>query len=199
MSRQAISTDVTEPSDRDLVAACLKGDNSAWEALIVRYQRLIYSIPRKARMSDDDAADIFQSVCLKLCQKLSTLRSEEKLSSWLIKITMRECWRVIAKQRSERALIKRDGDDDLNLDRDVRDSRPLTDEMQVAFEQQQLIREGLAALPERCQRLLGMLFYHKDEFSYADISSRMKMPASSIGPTRARCLENLKKQLEGKL
>src|SRR5215216_1284226 len=105
MSRQATSTEVTEPSDRSLVAACLKGDNAAWEALIVRYQRLIYSIPKKARMSDGDAADVFQSVCLKLCQKLSTLRSEEKLSSWLIKITMRECWRVIAKQRRERALI----------------------------------------------------------------------------------------------
>src|ERR1044071_9540380 len=106
MSRQATSAKLTEPSARELVADCLKGDNSAWEALILCYRRLIYSLPKKARMSDDDAADIFQSVCLKLYQKLSTLRSEEKLASWLIKITMRECWHVIARQRRERALIK---------------------------------------------------------------------------------------------
>ena len=63
-----------QQDDRELIAACLEGDAGAWEALIVRYQRLIYSIPLKARLSTDDAADIFQSVCLKLYEKLATLR-----------------------------------------------------------------------------------------------------------------------------
>jgi DNA-directed RNA polymerase specialized sigma24 family protein len=61
------------------------------------------------------------------------------------------------------------------------------------------VREGLESLPDRCRDLLIMLFYQKDELSYADIARRMKMPIPSIGPTRARCLEKLKKVLEKKL
>jgi DNA-directed RNA polymerase specialized sigma24 family protein len=44
-----------------------------------------------------------------------------------------------------------------------------------------------------------MLFYHDNELSYVDIAGRMKMPVPSIGPTRARCLEKLRKLLDGKL
>jgi RNA polymerase sigma factor (sigma-70 family) len=202
MSSQAkplIAARLSDDSDRELVAACLGGNDSAWEALITRYKRLIYSIPAKARMSDDDAADVFQTVCLKLYQKLSTLRHEEKLGSWLITVTTRECWRVLAQQRREGVSLALSEDEDSNLAVDVQSAQPPIDEAQILFQQQQLVREGLAALSERCQKLLAMLFYHKDELSYSDISRRMNMPVSSIGSTRARCLENLRAKLRGKL
>src|SRR5262252_2707557 len=89
--------------DRELVAACLDGDSSAWEALIVRYQRLIYSIAVKMGLPSDDAADVFQSICLRLVEKLPTLRDHQKLSSWIITSTRRECWRVSAATRRARA------------------------------------------------------------------------------------------------
>src|SRR5215216_4618202 len=93
--------DLRPREDQELIAACLDGDQSAWAALITLYQRLIYSIPIRARLSADDAADIFQSVCLKLYEKLSTLRDSEKISSWLITTTTRESWRVSARNRRE--------------------------------------------------------------------------------------------------
>src|SRR6266508_4299036 len=88
---------VVQREDCDLVAACLAGEPAAWETLVARYQRLVYSIPMKARLSTDDAADIFQSVWLKLYEKLASLRDHEKLSSWLITTTTREVWRVAAR------------------------------------------------------------------------------------------------------
>jgi RNA polymerase sigma factor (sigma-70 family) len=72
-------------------------------------------------------------------------------------------------------------------------------EAQVILEQQQVIREAVLQLPERCRRLITMLFYEKDELSYADIARIMKMPVASVGPTRARCLEKLRKLLDGKV
>src|ERR1700693_4989567 len=95
------AADLAERDDRTLVSACLEGDHSAWEALIARYQRLIYSIPIKARLSQDDAADIFQSVCLKLYEKLATIRDSQRISSWLITTASRECWRLSARNRRE--------------------------------------------------------------------------------------------------
>src|SRR4030095_11446389 len=84
--------------DRALVEACLRGDSDAWEALILKYQRLIYSIPIRAGFSPVDAADIFQSVCLKLFEKLATVRKQGNISSWLMTTTSRECWRVVEKR-----------------------------------------------------------------------------------------------------
>lgn len=185
--------------DRELIAACLKGDQNAWEALIARYQRLIYSIPVRARLSTDDAADIFQSVCLKLYEKLFTLREYEKISSWLITTTTREVWRVSARNRRESPPGGAEADEDRDHMSEIAAAAPLADEQREALERQQIVRQSIDALPERCRNLLTMLFYQKDDLSYADIARRMKMPVPSVGPTRARCLEKLKKLLEGKI
>jgi RNA polymerase sigma factor (sigma-70 family) len=184
--------------DGELIAACLAGDQNAWEALIARYQRLIYSIPVRSRLSTDDAADIFQSVCLKLYEKLSTLRDYEKISSWLITTTTREVWRVSARNRREDVPAAENGDD-RDIFSEIAATAPLADEEREALEQQQIVRQSVEALPERCRSLLTLLFYENDELSYADIARRMKMPVPSVGPTRARCLEKLRKLLDGKI
>jgi len=191
------AADIAERDDRALVAACREGDHSAWEALITRYQRLIYSIPIKARLSQDDAADVFQAVCLKLYEKLATIRDSERISSWLITTTSRECWRLSARNRRE-SVPTGHSDDDGFL-KEIPATAPLADEERERFEQQQEVRQAVEALPERCRELITMLFYQKDELSYVEIAGRMKMPVPSVGPTRARCLEKLRKLLEGRI
>ena len=191
------AADLAERDDRTLVAACLEGDHSAWEALIARYQRLVYSIPIKARLSQDDAADIFQSVCLKLYEKLATIRDSERISSWLITTTSRECWRLSARNRRES--VPAGGDDDDSLLKEIPAKGPLADEQRETLDQQHQVRQAVEALPDRCRELITMLFYQKDELSYVDIAGRMRMPVPSVGPTRARCLEKLRKLLEGRI
>jgi RNA polymerase sigma factor (sigma-70 family) len=188
-----------ESADSEIVKACLQGSSVAWEALIRRYQRLIYSIPLKARLSQDDAADIFQSVCLKLYEKLESLRDHEKLSAWIITTTTRECWRLANRQRKEKpadALSGEEGDEKLHR---LASDAPLLDEQGILLEQQQAVRQAVGTLPERCKDLVTLLFYKKDDLSYTEIARQMAMPVASIGPTRARCLEKLKKLLQGKI
>ena len=188
---------IAELDDRALVVACLAGDHFAWEALISRYQRLIYSIPIKARLSQDDAADIFQAVCLKLYEKLPTIRDSERISSWLITTTSRECWRLSARNRKESSPSV--DEDQGGFLREIPANGPLADEQREILEKQHQVRQAVQSLPERCRELISMLFYQKDELSYVDIAGRMKMPVPSVGPTRARCLEKLRKLLEGRI
>ncbi|HKP13909.1 MAG TPA: sigma-70 family RNA polymerase sigma factor, partial [Blastocatellia bacterium] len=197
MEKQApeAGDDVAQREDRDLIAACLAGDSAAWEALVARYQRLVYSIPLKARLSADDAADIFQSVWLKLYEKLAGLRDHEKLSSWLITTTTREVWRVSSRNRRDSPPAGPDDDEQGNPLEQIAATAPLADAESETLEQQQLVRAALDALPDRCRNLLTMLFYEKDELSYAEIAQRMEMPVPSVGPTRARCLDKMKKLL----
>src|SRR5215510_12955239 len=98
---KSTTTEMLSKTDPELVEDCLNGDSAAWEVLVFRYQRLVYSIPVKLGFSQDDAADVFQSICLKLVEKLETLRDHNKLGSWLITATTRECWRKSALSRRE--------------------------------------------------------------------------------------------------
>jgi RNA polymerase sigma factor (sigma-70 family) len=185
--------------DRALVEACLGGDEDAWQSLVLRYQRLIYSIPIRAGFSPVDAADIFQSACLKLFQKLTTLRKQEKISSWLMTTTTRECWRVVEKRRRETQPSIYDEDYERDIVNQLATAEPLADQQRIAFERQQAVREAVDELSERCRSLITLLFYSKDEPSYADIARIMKLPLNSVGPTRARCLQKLKRILEDKI
>ena len=81
--------------DTELVEACLQGEGQAWEALLVRYQRLIYSIPLRYGLSEHDANDIFQNVCVLLWENLKKIRDRERLGAWLVITTRRECWRML--------------------------------------------------------------------------------------------------------
>ena len=197
--KSGTTSDLAQLSDRELVAACLEGDAAAWEALILRYQRLIYSIPIKNGFSVVDASDVFQSVCVVLLERLPSLRDHNKISSWLMTTTNRECWRVAAQWKRESTASARDAEAGRDRMSEVASGEPLSDELQALLEQQHTVRLAVTALPERCRELITMLFYDKDEPSYARIASRMKIPVSSVGPTRARCLEKLKKELEGKI
>ena len=82
--------------DAELVAMCLTGDAEAWETLLRRYRRFIYSIPVKFGLQPDDAADIFQTVCVKWIEHLHELRDERKLKPWLFTTTTRPLWEAVS-------------------------------------------------------------------------------------------------------
>ncbi|MBI3670315.1 MAG: sigma-70 family RNA polymerase sigma factor, partial [Acidobacteria bacterium] len=75
-------------SDTRLVRECLAGNELAWAALIQKYKNLIYSIPFKYHAPPQEAADIFQAVCLELFSQLSKLRKTASLRSWLITVAI---------------------------------------------------------------------------------------------------------------
>lgn len=181
--------------DSQLIALCLDGQEAAWEALIARYQRLVYSIPLKSGLGPEAAADVFQSVCVRLLEHLGALKDHGKLASWLITTTTRECWRLSNRRRRE-APIGEGGDmGDGPALPEVADDRPIAEAEHLQLEQQQKVRQAVEALPERCRALVELLYYAEERPSYGEISRRLEMPVPSIGPTRSRCLEKLKRLL----
>lgn len=188
---------VNELDTAELVALCLAGNGDAWEELLNRYQRLIYSIPIQAGMSRADAGEVFQAVSIRLLRKLSTLREQHKLAKWIITTTTRECWRLSRRSRREKATtVSNDPDQSYDLN-EVAAALPLPDEQQQVLEEQQLVRQAVDNLPDKCRELITLLFLTPNEPSYEDIARAMGIPQSSIGPTRARCLEKLRELLRG--
>lgn len=183
-----------EDSDLQLVLACRRGDQLAWERLIRRYQRLIYAIALRAGLDEDLAAEIFQDVFTTLFQKLNDLEQPEKLQAWLVTTTRRKTLHAIAKAQVQQSHVITDEAPDVATS--IRDEAPLPDEQLLILEEQHRIRTALSSLDERCKTLLEMLFYLSEPPSYADIARSLGVPEGSIGPTRARCLAKLLRMLK---
>ena len=178
-----------------LVLACRRGDQLAWERLIRRYQRLIYAIPLRAGLDEDHAAEIFQDVFTTLFEKLNDIEQPEKLHAWLVTTTRRKTLHAISKAQL-RQQSQANIDETPYVATSLRDEAPLPDEQLLMLEEQHRIRTALSSLDERCKTLLEMLFYRSDPPSYAEIASSLGLPEGSIGPTRARCLAKLLRLLK---
>lgn len=174
--------------DRRLVAECRKGNQEAWSVLIDKYKRLIYSIPVKYRFSPDEATDIFQAVCLELLSELPKLRNPEALPKWIIQITAHKCFH--GKREKQRTELK--DPNDATFDR----STPAQAEQILReVEDEQNLRQVIAALPERCQELVRMLFFEEPALPYNEVARALGIATGSIGFIRQRCLERLRKGL----
>jgi RNA polymerase sigma factor (sigma-70 family) len=178
-------------SDARLVRECLRGSEDAWAALLEKYKNLIFSIPIKQGMARDDAAEIFQRVCLLLLAELKHLRQPAALPMWLIRVTTHECLRW---RRQEQAYAAREpGDAELAL---APDEAPVPDEMLARIREEQMLREAVVALPRRCRQLMEMLFFEDPARPYQEVARSLGLATGSIAFIRGRCLTRLRRQLE---
>jgi RNA polymerase sigma factor (sigma-70 family) len=180
-----------EQDDTALVMACRRGDQAAWDALVGRYERLVYAVARRAGMGVDEAADVYQRVFAILIEHLDSIEQPDQLGAWLISTTRREVWRIRRRERSA-ARFYADADDALT----VPDETPQPDQIMELVEERARVRAAVAQLDERCRQLIGLLFSDADALAYAEIATLLGISEGSIGPTRARCLDKLRRLLE---
>ena len=176
--------------DARLVRECRKGNEDAWSALVDKYKNLIYSIPIKYGLTPDDAADIFQSVCLEVLSQLETLREPRALPKWLMQITAHKSFHYKRLQSRSTPL---EGDEQ-PMNPEV--LPPNAEGILREAEREQYLREAIAALPPRCAQLVQMLFFDEPAVSYTAVAKRLGIATGSIGFIRGRCLKRLRKQLE---
>jgi RNA polymerase sigma factor (sigma-70 family) len=180
-----------EPSNEELIQACRRGDAAAWETLVTRYQRLVYSIPRQAGLDEDRSAEVFQRVFEKLTAHLDRIEQPARLGAWLATTARREMWRLSQQESATQPLADTDEAESNRL----ADSTPLPDEILLHLEEQHAVRLAVTTLDERCRRLLTLLFYRPDPPPYAEVAAALEMSEGSIGPTRSRCLQKLRRLL----
>jgi RNA polymerase sigma factor (sigma-70 family) len=176
------------PDDR-LVRECLRGNEDAWAALIDKYKNLIFSIPLKYGFSADDAGDIFQAVCLELLAELPNLRKPKALPKWIMQVTSHKCFHgKRQQQRTDQWVENHEAKADPVL--------PRAEAILREAEEEQKLREAMAALPPRCRELVHMLFFEEHPREYRQIAQSLGIAVGSIGFIRQRCLEKLRRRLQ---
>jgi RNA polymerase sigma factor (sigma-70 family) len=170
--------------DPALIAACLDGDEGAWDRLVDRYAPLVYSIPRRMGLPAADADDILQNVLTIVFRRLTSLQNHVCLAAWLITITRRECVHY----------CKRTPDHSDLQEELVDGGNHLADQIEQ-HERQKLVQRALSQLDPASQALVTALFLERPTPSYVEIAKRLGLAVGSIGPARARCLKKLQTHL----
>lgn len=182
--QESTDTSAVRSEAATLVIQAASGDQGAWSRLVDHYARLVWAVTRSFRLSDSDAADVSQMVWLRLLEHINRV-DPERVGAWLVVTTRRECLRVLAFRKRvlltyESAAFEGVPSDQAELDADL-----------LAGERAGDVRRALETLPDRWQRLLGMLMADPPA-PYAEISEKIGIPIGSIGPMRGRCLEKLR-------
>ena len=174
-------------ADAELIQACLEGEGAAWELLVNRYRRLIYSIPFKWGLQREDAMEIFQAVWLDCFQELHSLRDIDRLQAWLVRIAVRKCHRFKANKIGKPENVEITETDHVSEDP--------SGELFRRLDQEHMIRMAMDKLTGRCQDVIRALFFEDPLPGYAALAERLGLSANSIGFTRDRCLERMGKLL----
>ena len=176
--------------DADLIRRCRDGDQAAWESLVDRYQRLIFTIPRRAGLSDEQAADVFQDVFMTLFEKIDAIEQPERIRSWIVTTAKFKTWALV---RGSKGLYSPATDGELEMEiANIADTSALADDVLIELEEQHLIRMALAKLEERCRQILSMIYLSEPAASYVEVAAAIGVGETSISPLRSRCLKKLK-------
>jgi RNA polymerase sigma factor (sigma-70 family) len=171
-----------------LLARAAQGDQRAWNALVDEHSRLLWSVARSFRLDAADANDVVQTTWLRLLEHLDRIEDPSRLVGWLVTTARREAMRVLRRSGRERPVVE-----DTVLDRP--DDGPPVDSRLLQDERNRALWDAFSRLNEKCRQLLRVAVTHPQ--AYDEISEALGMPIGSIGPTRRRCLTQLRALLEG--
>jgi len=182
----------TDVSDHALIAGCVEGDQQAWVQLLNRYKRLIYGVTVRFGFNTEDRHDVFQAVCLETLKNLASVRNAPSLRYWILTIAIRQSCLLLKRRREE------NGRESVDAVITLHNSRPDTMEIYLAAEREKIVHEAMEELPDRCRSLLDALFFSKERTSYSEAGQLLGLSRETIGSTRLRCLEKMRKILESK-
>ena len=171
-----------------LLARAAQGDQSAWDELVSEHTRLLWSVARSFRLDAADANDVVQTTWLRLVEHLDRIEDPTRLVGWLVTTARRESMRVLRRSGRERPVVE-----DTVLDRP--DEGPPVDTALLTNERDRALWQAFARLNDKCRQLLQIAV--NEPKAYDEISAALGMPIGSIGPTRRRCLTQLRALLEG--
>jgi RNA polymerase sigma factor (sigma-70 family) len=181
-----------DATDEDLLAWCREGRQEAWSTLVRRYQRLVYTVPRRAGLPDEAAADVFQTTFSRLVEHLHRIDDASRVRAWLVTTARRETLRLLEQGTRTVSGDTPTADDGPTLLESLADDGPTPEALLSGLEQHHRLREAVDRLDPRSRQFVELLFLQDEPLPYSEIASRLGIAEGSIGPTRARVLAKLR-------
>jgi len=191
------------PSDElvDLVSGALAGYEAAWAALVERLERVVWKSVNMMTFDREIRDDAFAATWLRLAERLDSIREPEKLPGWLATTACNEV-RQIVRQRARQPVGLGDagsgtatGASGSLLDTIPGDPGEHATNLMAADDALE-VRRAFAKLDEGCREIITVLVIADPPLAYDEASTMLGRPIGSLGPTRKRCLDKMRKLLE---
>jgi RNA polymerase sigma factor (sigma-70 family) len=171
----------------ELVDAAAAGDRRAWTAIVEQFTARVRRVARSCSLAPHDVDDVEQATWMRLLEGIGSIHNPAALGAWLETTARRESLRAIGRNARERP-----SEEELLVNEPV---EPIAEQRVVAFERRAAVNAALERLPAHQRELLTLLVREPSPL-YGEISSSLKMPIGSIGPTRARAIARLRRDRE---
>jgi RNA polymerase sigma-70 factor (ECF subfamily) len=166
-------------TDADIVDACLRGDERAWDALIDRYAAYIYAVALRAfGLGPQAAEEVFQDVCVRIYDGLAGFTGRGEFRAWLRAVVVSAC-REYLRREGRRALEPAD---------------PRQEDVIELLETALLVRSAVAGLGEPCATTVALHYF--GDMTQAEVAARLRVPAGTVAARLSRCLRRLRDSLQ---
>lgn len=163
----------------ELVVRARDGDGAAWARLVERHSGLLWSIARSHGLNDADSGDVVQTTWLRLVERIDGLRDPSATVCWLATTARNESLRLVRRRGRDLPVVPA-----------PRAPEPEPDRVVLDRERVGLVGAALEALPRRCRTLLRLFALAPGQ---SELAAALGIPVGSVGPTRARCLNALRR------
>lgn len=180
---------MAEQSTGELVLRAANGSQDAWDRLVGQHAALVWTVVRSHRLHAGDAEDVYQTTWLRLVESLDQLHQPDRLAGWLVTTARRECLRILRRADRERP------DDDVEGHIGADTGTPGPVDALLTSEEHVQVRRAFDQLSERCRDVLRLTVLASGQ-GYEAVADVLEMPVGSIGPTRKRCLQHLRRLLD---
>jgi RNA polymerase sigma-70 factor (ECF subfamily) len=157
---------IQDIDDAAIVARCLAGDTSSFETLVVRYQRVLFTVALRMLGSREEARDATQSALLKAYERLDTYDPKFRFFSWMYRILTNECLNVIRGRRPQEPVTP-----DLLVT-----TRPV-DHLEEG-QRRAAVQRALSALSPEYREVI--VLRHFADLSYDEMAETLGIPAKTV-------------------
>jgi RNA polymerase sigma-70 factor, ECF subfamily len=206
---QAVRTEVERPSaesiavkqqsaaeDRGLIRRVQRGDASAFNDLIVKYEKVVFNFAFRLTQNYDDAHDVAQDAFIRAYNAMNTFRGDSAFSTWIFRITTNVFLdeRKRKKAHPMQSLDEYASQEEQREGMQVEDPGPTPEDIVTAKERQRILVAAIQSLPEY-QRTMIVL-YHLEQKSYEEIAEIMNLPLGTVKSRLNRARLGLKEKLQ---
>jgi len=189
--RMGTSARVMEPTDAALVQRTLRGETAAYNVLVLRYQRQVYSLVYRMIGNAEDAGDLVQDTFLRAYGALASFRQDASFLTWLYKIASNLCIDQMRARKSKGALSL---EVELEEGREPSADRTFSpEETVVRGAVSDIVHKAIMNLPERYR--VVVIMRHLQGMSIEEIAEQLKLPSGTVKTHLFRAREMLRDRL----
>lgn len=191
-----VEWEVTAVDENKLVNKAVKGDNSAFEALMEKHMGIIYNIALRMAANQDDAEDMTQEIMIKIFRSLGSFKGNSKFSTWIYRVAVNTCLDELKKKKNKKHLsldAEISGDDGENQI-EIKDDSPSPEKLAEQNELRDMVAAAVKLLSDEHRAVIVLRDIRG--MSYSEIAGILGCSDGTVKSRISRARAQLKMILE---